>query len=137
MSLALIPKDLLKRIPSEGKFATNRRQQDLPFQQFRSRLVRVQRRFEHSSDSLLRLTQSTPCAYGTTRSRRPRAKQLAQGSIPSPIIRADDDTVRPSYPTVVQQARNNINKFENCVVLTRVGSFYEVRVLKIYLISFI
>ena len=32
----------------------------------------------------------------------------------------------PAYPTVVQQARNNMRKYENCVLLTRVGSFYEV-----------
>ena len=32
----------------------------------------------------------------------------------------------PPYPTVVQQARNNMLKFGNCVVLTRVGGFYEV-----------
>lgn len=31
----------------------------------------------------------------------------------------------PAYPTVVLQARNNMRKFENCVLLTRVGGFYE------------
>ncbi|CAN8099132.1 unnamed protein product [Discula destructiva] len=31
----------------------------------------------------------------------------------------------PAYPTVVLQARRNMQKFENCVVLTRVGGFYE------------
>ena len=31
------------------------------------------------------------------------------------------------YPTVVQQALNNMEKYENCVLLTRVGSFYEVK----------
>lgn len=31
----------------------------------------------------------------------------------------------PAYPTVVQQARTNMRKFENCVLLTRVGGFYE------------
>jgi DNA mismatch repair ATPase MutS len=29
------------------------------------------------------------------------------------------------YPTVIQQARNNMRKFQNCVLLTRVGGFYE------------
>lgn len=29
------------------------------------------------------------------------------------------------YPTVIQQARNNMRKFQDCVVLTRVGGFYE------------
>ena len=32
----------------------------------------------------------------------------------------------PVYPTVVQQALDNMRKFENCVLLTKVGSFYEV-----------
>lgn len=31
----------------------------------------------------------------------------------------------PMYPTVIQQARDNMSKFENCVLLTRVGGFYE------------
>ena len=32
----------------------------------------------------------------------------------------------PPYPTVVQQALENMRRYENCVLLTRVGSFYEV-----------
>lgn len=35
----------------------------------------------------------------------------------------DDDG--PAYPTVVLQARHNMARFENCVLLTRVGGFYE------------
>lgn len=31
----------------------------------------------------------------------------------------------PAYPTVVLQARRNMDKFDNCVLLTRVGGFYE------------
>ncbi|KAM0376059.1 hypothetical protein ACHAPK_002846 [Fusarium culmorum] len=31
----------------------------------------------------------------------------------------------PAYPTVVLQARQNMLKFDNCVLLTRVGGFYE------------
>lgn len=38
---------------------------------------------------------------------------------------AEDDS--PRYPTVVQGHRYNMQKFKNCVVLTRVGNFYEVR----------
>ena len=33
----------------------------------------------------------------------------------------------PIYPPVVLQVQNNMLKFPNCVVLTRVGNFYEVR----------
>lgn len=32
----------------------------------------------------------------------------------------------PSYPTVMLQARRNMQKFDNCVLLTRVGGFYEI-----------
>lgn len=38
----------------------------------------------------------------------------------------EEEDERPTYPTMVQQARNNMQKFENCVLLTRVGGFYEV-----------
>jgi len=31
----------------------------------------------------------------------------------------------PAYPTVVLQARRNMQKFDKCVLLTRVGGFYE------------
>lgn len=29
------------------------------------------------------------------------------------------------YPTVIQQARNNMRRFSKCLLLTRVGGFYE------------
>ncbi len=38
---------------------------------------------------------------------------------------SETEDVGPAYPTVVQQARNNMRKFDKCVLLTRVGSFYE------------
>ncbi|KAJ5157619.1 uncharacterized protein N7482_008719 [Penicillium canariense] len=42
-------------------------------------------------------------------------------------LEAYDDGVdeAPRYPTVVQGHRNNMQKFKNCVILTRVGGFYE------------
>ena len=126
MSFALIPKDLLRRLPSESKFATNSKRRDIPSQSSQLIILLVQRRSGHTLKSLLRFAPSTPRAHGTTRSRRSQAKQLAQGSIKSSATRLNGDYSRPSYPTVVLEARNNINKFENCVVLTRVGSFYEV-----------
>ncbi|KUJ22245.1 muts domain V [Mollisia scopiformis] len=48
-----------------------------------------------------------------------------QNQIATPLepLVLQDDT--PSYPTVILQARNNMRKFENCVLLTRVGGFYE------------
>ncbi|KAK4226129.1 muts protein 1 [Podospora fimiseda] len=37
-----------------------------------------------------------------------------------------DEDEEPAYPTVVLQARRNMQKFDNCVLLTRVGGFYEI-----------
>ncbi len=48
---------------------------------------------------------------------------LPQGVIPLESLPLEDDV--PAYPTVVRQARSNMQKFENCVLLTRVGGFYE------------
>ena len=54
-----------------------------------------------------------------------KLKDLPQG-----VVKLDsyDDGVddAPRYPTVIQGHRNNVQKFKNCVVLTRVGGFYEV-----------
>ncbi|KAG7148643.1 MutS protein 1 like [Verticillium longisporum] len=38
---------------------------------------------------------------------------------------APDSDDGPAYPTVLLQARRNMQKFDNCVLLTRVGGFYE------------
>jgi DNA mismatch repair ATPase MutS len=51
---------------------------------------------------------------------------LPQGRIAlDPLPTPAEQDERPSYPTVVQQARQNMAKFTNCVLLTRVGGFYE------------
>jgi len=44
-------------------------------------------------------------------------------TIMAPLI--EEDRSIGNYPTVVQQAKNNMQKFKHCVLLTRVGSFYE------------
>lgn len=50
--------------------------------------------------------------------------ELPQGIVvPSEPVPPDED--EPAYPTVVLQARRNMQKFDNCVLLTRVGGFYE------------
>ena len=52
---------------------------------------------------------------------------VAQG--PLPRLEANSNVENedgPTYPTVMQQALNNMRKFSHCVLLTRVGSFYEV-----------
>lgn len=56
---------------------------------------------------------------------RKKLKELPQGGIEAgalPELPSDDE---PQYPTVLQGARNNMAKFDNCVLLTRVGNFYE------------
>ncbi|KAL8802228.1 MAG: hypothetical protein Q9182_003948 [Xanthomendoza sp. 2 TL-2023] len=50
---------------------------------------------------------------------------LPQGPLEPVPETAEQDDGGPAYPTVVRQARNNMQKFDNCVLLTRVGSFYE------------
>ena len=52
--------------------------------------------------------------------------ELPQGSITVGLEKRTKVDDEPEYPTVVQQARNNMLKFSHCVVLTRVGGFYEV-----------
>lgn len=55
-----------------------------------------------------------------------KLKDLPQGALKlEPYNDGADDA--PQYPAVVQGHRNNMQKFKNCVVLTRVGGFYEVR----------
>jgi hypothetical protein len=53
-------------------------------------------------------------------------KTVPQGSLPAKVAETVDESDGPAYPTVVQQARNNMRKFSHCVLLTRVGNFYEV-----------
>jgi hypothetical protein len=50
---------------------------------------------------------------------------LPQGPIQAPLEPLPAAVEEPAYPTVVLQARQNMQKFHNCVVLTRVGGFYE------------
>lgn len=52
-------------------------------------------------------------------------KDLPQGALPRDPLPSKDSQDEPSYPTVVLQARRNMQKFDNCVLLTRVGGFYE------------
>lgn len=52
---------------------------------------------------------------------------LPQGALKLESYNDGTDEDAPRYPTVVQGHRNNMQKFRNCVVLTRIGGFYEVR----------
>ncbi|KAL2694133.1 hypothetical protein Neosp_000703 [[Neocosmospora] mangrovei] len=60
---------------------------------------------------------SPPPASSTS----PTEPQDAVSPLPLPSLPQDP----PAYPTVVLQARQNMDRFDNCVLLTRVGGFYE------------
>ncbi|KAK0632319.1 muts domain V [Immersiella caudata] len=49
--------------------------------------------------------------------------ELPQGVVLAEPLPVEEDG--PAYPTVVLQARRNMQKFDGCVLLTRVGGFYE------------
>jgi hypothetical protein len=51
--------------------------------------------------------------------------EIPQGVIASTALPPQDDT-EPEYPPLLQQVRNNMLKFSHCVLVTRVGGFYEV-----------
>jgi hypothetical protein len=51
--------------------------------------------------------------------------ELPQGAIEGVALPPQDDT-EPDYPPLLQQVRNNMLKFSHCVLVTRVGGFYEV-----------
>lgn len=50
---------------------------------------------------------------------------LPQGTVQADPLPVEEEKIVPAYPTVVLQARRNMDKFDNCVLLTRVGGFYE------------
>lgn len=83
----------------------------------------VRRTFIHS-----RVSTAAPKVYvrGAKTKATVKLKDLPQGVLK---LEAYDDRVdeAPRYPTVVQGHRNNMQTFKNCVILTRVGGFYEVR----------
>ena len=58
-------------------------------------------------------------------------KDLQQGTIhaePLPAFEEEEVSQEPQYPSVLQGVRDNTLKFPNCVIITRVGNFYEVGV---------
>ena len=66
---------------------------------------------------------------------RKRVKDLQQGAIqvePLPEFEDDQRSQQAQYPPVLQGVRENMIKFPNCVVITRVGNFYEVGNVAVY-----
>jgi hypothetical protein len=54
-----------------------------------------------------------------------KLEDLPQGIIDVEPLPPQDDA-EPEYPPLLQQVRNNMLKFKHCVLVTRVGGFYEV-----------
>lgn len=55
---------------------------------------------------------------------------LPQGAVQIEATKLPPQDHEPDYPPLLQQVRNNMLKFSHCVLLTRVGGFYEVRTWK-------
>ena len=113
----------------------------------RFRKVQVHYSWAHQSASTITKRPVLPRSLGLVSSQIyawPRAQQSVRGakrkstvdleSLPQGILvenadlkplekEVEDEVV---YPTVIQQVRNNMRKFNDCVILTRVGGFYEV-----------
>lgn len=96
-----------------------------------------------ASTSYCELLSKPPCLSQSMGIHRRGAKSRATVSIKDlpqhaletgqAMLATDDNT--PAYPMMIQQARNNMEKFKDCVLLTRVGNFYEAG-LTIYLVSY-
>lgn len=72
-----------------------------------------------------------PQTHGQVRGKKTKTV-VSLDDLPQGVIRVDplppleeEPPPAPAYPTVVLQARRNMHKFDNCVLLTRVGGFYE------------
>ncbi|KAI1367357.1 muts domain V [Xylaria arbuscula] len=73
----------------------------------------------------------TASSFASTQFRGKKTKSsIKLDDLPQGLVNAEplpdvQDDGGPAYPTVVLQARHNMQKFENCILLTRVGGFYE------------
>lgn len=74
-----------------------------------------------------------PCQFyrGAKKKSSTRLEELPQGRLEAESSFTPLDNDVPQYPTVIQGAKNNMLKFKNCVLLTRVGNFYEARCTRI------
>jgi len=71
------------------------------------------------------LQPQKPQRRGAKRKATVALDELPQGAIEGAPLPPQDDT-EPDYPPLLQQVRNNMLKFSHCVLVTRVGGFYEV-----------
>ncbi|KAJ4296020.1 MutS protein 1 [Collariella sp. IMI 366227] len=70
-----------------------------------------------------------PLQQQQTRGKKTRTVVRLDELLPQGVVAPSDplppEQDEPAYPTVVLQARRHMQKFDNCVLLTRVGGFYE------------
>lgn len=63
--------------------------------------------------------------------KRPRSRttvklsDLPQGKVLAEPLPVEEEQNEPPWPPVISQARRNMDKFDKCILLTRVGGFYE------------
>jgi hypothetical protein len=80
-----------------------------------------------------------PVSRGAKTTTRKKIKDLQQGAIqadPLPDLEEENGVSQQiQYPPVLQGVRDNMVKFPNCVVITRVGNFYEVGVGSVTILS--
>lgn len=101
-------------------------------------LIQSARASSHVSGTIggRRLTRSTWTRLASTEAaRKPRKKKgttvdvelkpVPQGVIEGLPLQDEEAFQDGGWPTVLQQVQNNMRKFEHCVVLTRIGNFYE------------
>lgn len=54
-----------------------------------------------------------------------KLSDLPQGKVPAKPLPIEEEQNEPAWPPVVSQARQNMDRLEKCILLTRVGGFYE------------
>ncbi|RMD40292.1 hypothetical protein DV735_g4845, partial [Chaetothyriales sp. CBS 134920] len=72
--------------------------------------------------------QQSPASRGAKTVSKKKVKELQQGAIqadPLPELEDDRTSAYPQYPPLLQGVRANMAKYPNCLLMTRVGNFYE------------
>lgn len=94
-------------------------------QQVRGKKTKSSVRFEDLPQGPIIVAKSTKTTAAVAPS---SSSSSSPGTAPEPGLEGEgegEEEKEPAYPTVVLQARRNMRKFDNCVLLTRVGGFYE------------
>lgn len=77
------------------------------------------------------LQQPSTLWHATSQRRGAKRKAtVTLDDMPQGVLDTDtllpQENAEPEYPPLLQQVRNNMLKFSHCVLVTRVGGFYEV-----------